>query len=101
MNGKLSIKGDEKTKIIASSVKEILNKDENISRININITDFGEDKKENLRKSIRYYSKMENAETFIDVTVNGEVRNCGKIFVSTEVINKFYELFGKDNVYIS
>ena len=44
---------------------------------------------------------MENAETFIDVTVNGEVRNCGKIFVSTEVINKFYELFGKDNVYIS
>ena len=101
IDGRLSIKEDEPSKIIASSIKEMLNEDDTFNKININITDFSEEKKELLRKAIRYYSKLENPQTDIEVTVNGEVRNCGKVLVDKEIINEFYKLFGKENMYIS
>jgi hypothetical protein len=101
LNGRLSIKEDEPSKIIASSVKELLNEDEVYNRVNVNITSFSESKKEELRNAIRYYSKMENAKTLIDITINGEVRKCGKIYMDKEVSMKFYKAFGKENVYIS
>ena len=88
VEGRLSIREDEPTKIVVSNVKEIFNEDEE-KYINIDITNFSEEQKENLRKLIRYYSKMENANTRIDVTINGEVRNCGKICLNEENKDKF------------
>ena len=99
-NGRLSIKEDEPTKIIASSIKELLNEDDNFNRINVNITDFSEEKKELLRKSIRHYSKLDKPETNIEVTVNGEVRSCGKIFMDRNILNEFYKMFGKENIFV-
>ena len=88
IEGRLSIREDEQTKIIVASVKEIINEDEE-GYINIDITNFSEEQKERLRQLIRYYSKMDNANTQIDVTINGEVRNCGKILINDENRNKF------------
>jgi DNA polymerase III alpha subunit len=101
IEGRLSIKEDEPTKIIASSIKEMLNEDETYARVNVNITDFSEEKKEELRKAIRYYSKLENATTQIDITINGEVRKCGQIHMDNQVALNFYKAFGKENIYIS
>lgn len=67
----------------------------------MNITEFSEEKKEELRRAIRYYSKLENAETLIEVTINGEVKPCGKIFMDREVEKKFYDLFGREKLYIT
>lgn len=100
MNGRLLVKEDEPTKIIASSIKELLNEDDVINSVNVNITQFSEEKKELLRKSIRHYSKLEKTETSIDVTVNGEVRNCGKIFCDKDILNEFYKMFGKENIFV-
>jgi hypothetical protein len=101
LNGRLSVKEDEPSKIIASSIKEMLNEDEIYNRVNVNITSFSESKKEELRNAIRYYSKMENAKTLIDITINGEVRKCGTIYMNKEIAMNFYKIFGKENVYIS
>lgn len=101
MNGRLSIKDDDPTKIIAASIKEIINEDEKYNKINVNITEFSENRKESLRKSIRHYSKLENASTDIEVTINGEVRSCGKIYMDSDVEKEFYRLYGKENIYIS
>jgi len=101
IDGRLSIREDEPTKIIASNIKEIINEDENINKINVNITDFSEIQKEELRKLIRYYSKLENNITSIEVTVNGEIRDCGKITADKDFISKIEEKFGKNNIIIS
>ena len=100
MIGRLSIREDEPTKIVASNIKEIVNEDEEFKKINIDITNFSEEKKEELRNMIRYYSKLENATTKIEVTINGDIKPCGKILMNREIENKFYELFGKEKVFI-
>jgi DNA polymerase-3 subunit alpha len=101
VDGRLSIRVDEPVKIIASNIKEMINEDEKFNRINVNITEFSESKKETLRKAIRYYSKLENAKTLMEITINGEVRDCGKIFMDEEVKKVFYREFGKENIYVS
>jgi hypothetical protein len=37
----------------------------------------------------------------MEITINGEVRNCGKIFMDEEVKKVFYREFGKENIYVS
>ena len=47
------------------------------------------------------YSKLENNITSIEVTVNGEIRDCGKITADKDFISKIEEKFGKNNIIIS
>ena len=98
VDGRLSIREDEPTKIIATNIKEMVSEDTGISKININITDFSEEDKEKLRNFIRYYSKQTNPETKVEVTVNTEIRDCGNIFIDDEILKKLYEMFGEDNI---
>lgn len=101
LEGRLSIREDEPTKIIASNFKELINEDEEISYVTVNITEFSEEKKEALRNFIRSYSKMNNAKVNIDVIVNNEIRKCGKIYCDKEVIKKLENEFGKENIKVS
>ena len=99
VEGRLSIREDEPTKIVASNIKEMVLEDETCYKeINVNITDFSEEKKQKLRDLIKLYSKMKDAETKISVTINGEVRDCGKIFMDKEIEKKIKELFGEINI---
>ncbi len=101
IEGRLSIREDEPTKIVASSIREMVEDEENYENIVVDITEFSEDKKEALRNFIRTYSKFDKAETNISVTVSGEIRNCGKIFVDKEVLEKLKNMFGNENIKIS
>lgn len=87
IEGRLSIREDEPTKIIVFSVKELTSEDE-IKSLDIDITNYSEEQKENLRKIIRYYSKFEDLNCEISVTVNGENRPCGKILLNDESMEK-------------
>ena len=101
VEGRLSIREDEPTKIVASNIKEMVLEDETCYKeINVNITDFSEEKKQKLRDLIKLYSKMKDAETKISVTINGEVRDCGKIFMDKKIEKKIKELFGESNIKI-
>ena len=101
VEGRLSIREDEPTKIVASNIKEMVLEDEICYKeINVNITDFSEEKKQKLRDLIKLYSKMKDAETKISVTINGEVRDCGKIFMDKKIEKKIKELFGESNIKI-
>ena len=126
VEGRLSIREDEPTKIIVGNIKELLNEDEEIIEeniknnsvnkinennniisnkveekkyqyININISNFSEEKKEVLRSLIRYYSKMQqNAK--VEVTVNEEVRNCGMIYLTDKNIKEFLNITDIENI---
>ena len=104
IEGRLSIREDEPTKIIVMTVKEMLNEDSNekaFNNIDINITFLDENKKEELRKAIRVYSKVNVASTTINVIVNDEIRPCGKILLNNEIINELEKIVGKENMKIN
>ena len=98
IEGRLSIREDEPTKIIASSIKEIITDLELYKKVVVDITNFSEEKKQALRNFIRIYSKNSNSETEIAVMINGEERTCGKIFMDTEIKNILYTTFGEENI---
>ena len=99
IEGRLSIREDEPTKIIVNNVKEILNDGiKEKTYININITTFSEEKKEKLRQMIKQYSKESNLNAQVDVTINGEIRNCGKIMLNEQIAQQFEDIAGRENV---
>ena len=101
IEGRLSVREDEPTKIVASTIKEMIADEDTISNIVVDITDFSEDKKQELREAIRYYAKQPNSEVKVEVLVNGEARDCGKIFADKSVVRKWTEIFGESNIKIS
>ena len=101
IEGRLSIREDEEPKIIAQNIKEIINSDEDEENtISIDISDFTEKQKEDLRTLIRFYSKMNNKNCKINVIVNGEVRPCGKILLNKENFDKFQNISGNEKLYL-
>ena len=99
VDGRLSIREDEPTKIVASNIKEMVLEDEPIyTKIVVNITSFSEEKKQELRNFIKFYSKMKNAQTNISVKINNEIRDCGKIFIDNNIGKKMKELFDENNI---
>ena len=101
VEGRLSIREDEPTKIVASNIKELLAEDDVISKITVNITDFSDEKKQVLRDEIHNYAKYSNAETQMYVAIQNEIRSCGKIFADKTTVTKWKELFGESNVIVS
>lgn len=101
VEGRLSIREDEPTKIIASNIKEMVQEDDVISKITVNITEFPESKKQELRDAIHYFAKQPNATTEVEVLIHEESRSCGKIFADKQVLKKWIELFGEKNVKIT
>ena len=101
VEGRLSIREDEPTKIVASNIKEVAEDDNYYEKINVNITEFSEERKESLRNFIRIYSKKPNCDTKIEVTVGDEIRDCGKIFIDKETLEKLKELAGEENLKIN
>jgi len=101
VEGRLSIREDEPTKIVATTIKELVQDEDAISKIVINITSFSEDKKQELREAIRFAAKQPNPETVVEVLVDNEARNCGKILADKALLNNWQETFGKGNIKIS
>ena len=99
VDGRLSIREDEPTKIIASNIKEIIDSSY-YKKVVVDINDFSEEKKEALRNFIRTYSKTQNLTTEFYVKVDGEEKSCGKIYMDGEIKNRLYLTFGEENIEI-
>ena len=98
VEGRLSIREDDETKIVASSIKEftaIKNKS-----LNIDITNLEEDKKDNLRGALRFFSgEKNNIQVYI---INEQNKSpAGGIFLNDKILKEFEELIGKQRVNFS
>ena len=98
VEGRLSIREDDETKIVASSIKEftaVKNKS-----LNIDITNLEEDKKDNLRGALRFFSgEKNNIQVYI---INNERKDAaGGIFLNEKILKEFEELIGKQRVNFS
>ena len=95
VDGRLSIKEDDSTSIIANSISDFA--EQKSKSLNLDISDVPEDIKKRLRGAIKYFSG-DRSNVQVYVVVNGEKRPCGGIFLTADVLNIFEEILGKENV---
>ena len=102
VDGRLSIREDEDTKIVAREIKEFGEQKKTI--LTLDITNSSEEQKEKLRGAIRFFSGERNN---IPVQIiNGErkdmaggiyLNNIGNTSSSNETLEEFKEIVGEEN----
>ncbi len=95
VEGRLSIREDEETKIVAREIKELKAKKRTV--LNINIDNLEETEKKKLRGAIKYFSGEKN-NMQVQVTENSEAKSCGAIYLNDEILEEFKSLIGENRV---
>ena len=105
VEGRLSIKEDEDARIIVQDIKEFSENGENLASVGsnqrkqliIDITDLNEEKKNRLRGAIKFFAG-DRVNIRLNVVDKSEVKPCGAIYLTEEILNEFKEIVGEENV---
>ena len=104
IEGRLSIRDDEPTKIIVSNVKELNKLDNILTSVNnsvkeiiINIANFNENQKQKLRGLIKFFSG-ETANMKVFVKENDKELPCGAILLNNKILEEIKEIVGEENI---
>ena len=97
VDGRLSVREDDDTKIVAREIKEFGVQKKKI--LSINISNLNEEGKERLRGAIKFFSGDRN-NIQIQIVNNDRKDMAGGIFLNEEIFNEFKEIVGEDNVKI-
>lgn len=95
IEGRLSVREDDETKIVASRITEFGEKKE--QKLIIDITNLEEEKKQRLRGAIKFFSGDRN-NMAISVKENEEIKPCGCIYLTDTILEEFNEIVGKERV---
>jgi DNA polymerase-3 subunit alpha len=95
VEGRLSIREDEATKIVAREIKSFSENKENV--LYLDITDATESQKAKLRGAVKFFSGEAN-NTPVAVKVGDEIKPCGTIYFSDKVKDVFVGILGSKNV---
>ena len=97
VEGRLSIREDEDTKIVAKEIKELKAKRKRILSIDIN--GLLEEDRKKLRGAIKYfYGERNNIP--VEVVENNEHKSCGAIYLNDDILEEFKMLMGENRVNI-
>ena len=97
IEGRLSIREDEDTKIVASRISKFGAKNSNI--LSIDITDLNEVQKEKLRGAIRFFAGDRNNIAVKIINGSNSVMS-GGIFINDDILNEFRGIVGYDKIKI-
>ena len=97
VEGRLSIRDDEATKIVASKISNF--EDRTPKTLHLNITDLSEEEKNKLRGAIKFFSGDKNNMPVV-IEVGQELKPCGQIYCTEEILKVFEYIIGKENVKI-
>ena len=102
IEGRLSIKEDEDARILVQNIKEFSEQAENSRKttITIDITEISSEQKEKLKGAIRFFSG-DRANMKINVLDKDEIKPCGVIYLTEEILKQFEEIVGKENIKLS
>lgn len=95
VDGRLSIREDEDVKIVAREITDFGIKKRKV--LNIQITDLDESKKRQLRGMIKFFNGDKNNMP-IQVEDNGEIKPCGLIYLTADILEEFEEVLGRERV---
>ena len=97
IDGRLSIRDEEKTIIIANKISNFGIQKRKV--LNLNITNLNEETKSKLRGAIKYFcGEMNNI--MVQVQSKDSFLPCGAIYCNDEIVEIFEDIIGKENVCI-
>lgn len=97
VDGRLSIREDDTTTIIANDIKDFGEQKQKV--LILNITDSDESEKDKLRGAIKYFNGDKN-NINVFVKINDDERSCGQIYLTDQIMEFFADIIGKQNVVI-
>ena len=97
VEGRLSIREDEATKIVASKISNF--EDNRPKTLYLNIEHISEEQKDKLRGAIKFFNGERNNIPVV-IEIEGEIKPCGQIYCTEEILEVFEDIIGKENVKI-
>ena len=95
VDGRLSIREDDKTSIIANELKDFGNQKQKI--FTLDITTANDEQKEKLRGALRYFNGDRNNMN-VQIRIEEELKPCGQIYWTEQIQGVFEDILGKENV---
>ena len=97
VEGRLSIREDEATKIVAKEIRNFGIKKQ--KSLILDITEVEEEIKSKLRGAIKYFcGDMNNIS--VQIKVDTDLKPCGAIYITDEILKVFEDILGKERVKI-
>lgn len=97
VEGRLSIREDDTTTIIANEIRDFGEQKSKI--LTLDITKSTEEQKDKLRGAIRYFNGDKN-NINVQIKIEDELKPCGQIYLTDEILKIFEEIIEKEHVYI-
>ncbi len=97
VDGRLSIREDDTTTIIANEIKDFGEQKQKI--FTLNITQANEEQKDKLRGAIHYFQGDKN-NINVQIKINEEIKPCGQIYLNDKIKEVFDNILGAENVRI-
>ena len=97
VEGRLSIREDDTTTIIANEIKDFGKQKQKI--LTLDITNSTEEEKEKLRGALRYFNGDKN-NINVQVKIEEETKTCGQIYLTEEILEVFQNILGRNQVKI-
>ena len=95
VEGRLSIREDDTTTIIANEIKDFGERKQRI--LTLDITDMAEEQKAKLRGALRYFSGDKNNMN-VQIRINEENKPCQPIYLTNEIQQIFEDIIGQERV---
>ena len=97
VDGRLSIREDDTTTIIANEIRDFGERRQKI--LSLDITEATEEEKSRLRGALRYFSGDKN-NINVQVSIQGQAKPCHAIYLTGEIQKIFEDIIGQDKVQI-
>ena len=94
IDGRLSIREDDATKIVAKEIKNF--GEAKPKMLTLNITNATEEQKSKPRGAIKYFNGEQN-NISVCIKIGEDLKACGAIYMTDEIIQIFEEIIGKEN----
>ena len=94
IDGRLSIREDDNTKIVAREIKNF--GEAKPKMLVLNITNTTEEQKAKLRGAIKFFNGEQN-NISVAIKVGDELKSCGAIYLTDEILKVFEDIIGKEN----
>lgn len=95
VDGRLSIREDDTTTIIANEIKDFGEQKQKI--LTLDITNSTEEEKEKLRGALRYFNGDKN-NINVQIRIGEETKPCGQIYLTEEILEIFQNIVGRNRV---
>jgi DNA polymerase-3 subunit alpha len=97
VEGRLSIREDETTTIIANEIRDFGEQKQKV--LTLDITNSTEEEKDKLRGALRYFNGDKN-NINVQIQIGEETKPCGQIYITEEILEIFKEIIGYQKVIV-